>query len=117
MTQYQVTNGSIVSAEGAWAMTKGFGFNMSFTVNFERATADYNSARGAEGLKLFEEGREPRIIAPPGGDGYIGELTHFVDSIQHNRAPTIVTAQDGLRSVEICEAEERSIRTGQVVIL
>ena len=40
-------------AEGTWAMTKGFGFNMSYTVNFERATADYDMARGAEALKLF----------------------------------------------------------------
>ena len=117
VTQYQVTNGSIVSAEGAWAMTKGFGFNMSFTVNFERATADYDSARGAEALKLFEEGRDPRIVSCEGGDGYIGEIKHFVDSIRNNRRPTIVTPQDGLRSVEICEAEERSVRTGQIVIL
>src|SRR5436190_4516628 len=43
VTQYELAPPArgIAYAEGAWAMSAGFGFNMSYTVNFERATADY----------------------------------------------------------------------------
>lgn len=117
MAQYSVESGATVSAEGGWAMTEGFGFNMEYTVVFERATADYNLARGADALKLFEQGQKPRTISLPAGDGYLGELSHMVESIREGRAPTVVTARDGARAIEICEAEEESIRTGRMVPL
>jgi len=117
VTQYEVTSGAIVHAEGSWAMTPGFGFNMSYTVNFERATADYDIARGKEALRLSEEGQGARVIPFDAPDGYVGELKHFVDCVRNGRAPTVVTAKDGLASVEICEAEERSVNQRQIVSL
>ncbi len=117
VAQYQVASGAAIHAEGAWAMSEGFGFSMTYTVNFENATADFDIARGADALKLFEKGKEPRTIQCEGGDGYVGELKHLLESIHGGRPPTVVTARDGLSAVEICEAEERSIRTGQIVQL
>jgi predicted dehydrogenase len=90
---------------------------MSYTVMFERATVDYDSARGDAALQVWEEGKEPAIITPEGPDGYVGELQHLIASIRSGTAPTIVTAHDGLSAVEICEAEEKSVATGQVVSL
>lgn len=116
LTQYQVEGGATVSAEGSWAMADGFGFNMAFTVVFEKATVDYDLSR-KRALRLFGKGKKPRTIYPEGGDGYIGELSHMVESIEAGHAPTMVTAQDGMSAVEICEAEEKSIATGQVVPL
>jgi predicted dehydrogenase len=52
---------------------------------------------------------------PP--DGYVGELRHFVECIHNGKAPSVVTAQDGLASIEICEAEERSVNTRQIIQL
>jgi predicted dehydrogenase len=117
VAQYTVANGASVSAEGSWMMSDGFGFNMAYTVIFERATADYDLARGAEALKLFEQGKGARVVAPEPGDGYIGELGYMADCIEQRRPPTRVTGQDGLSAVEICEAEDQSIRTGQPVAL
>ena len=117
VTQYEVASGAIVHAEGSWAMTRGFGFNMSYTVNFERATADYDVARGKEALKLSEEGQGSRVIAFEGPDGYVNELRHFAECIRTGKPPSVVTAQDGLSSIEICEAEERSIKERQIVSL
>lgn len=115
VTQYEVASGAAVHAEGSWAMAKGFGFNMSYTVNFERATTDYDIARGADALKLFAEGEPPRTITCPGPDGYETELRHAVSAALAGRKPTIVTEADGLAAVQICEAEEKSVRTGQSV--
>lgn len=117
VTLYQVTGGATVSAEGSWGMTEGFGFNMAFTVNFENATADYDISRGADALKLFEKGKEPQIIRCEGIDGYVGEWRHFLEAVENRKQPTLVTAEDGLGAVEICEAEEASVRTGAVVKL
>ena len=114
---YQVEGGATVSAEGSWAMSDGFGFNMAYTVNFERATADLDIARGADALKLFVTGQPPEVLRPPGGDGYIGELTHFAECIRAGRAPSIVTPGDGAAAVALCEAEAMSIKTGQLVTL
>lgn len=113
VTQYMVPGGASVYAEGSWLMASGF--SMSYTVMFENATVDFDSARGDSALQVLEEGKEPRVVTPEGPDGYVGELSHFIAAIQRGEGPTIVTAQDGLSAVEICEAEETSVLTGQVV--
>jgi predicted dehydrogenase len=117
VTQYEVASGAIVHAEGSWAMCPGFGFNMSYTVNFERATADYDIARGPDALRLAVEGRPAEVIRLAPSDGYIGELRHFIAAIAAGRPPTVVTAQDGLGSVEICAAEEQSVQERRIVPL
>lgn len=117
VTQYDVEGGAAVSAEGSWLMSEGFGFSMGYTVNFERATADFESGRGAEALKVFEDGKGASVVPVPEGDGYIGELGHFIESIAAGRAPSLVTPADGAGAVAICEAEEKSVLTGQAVEL
>lgn len=117
VTSYQFPSGIPVTAEGSWLMADGFGFTMECTVNFEKATIDFDLARGADALKLCEEGQKPVTIKCEGEDGYLVELRHMIESIQNGTPPTIVTAADGLSAVEICEAEEKSIKSGAVVSL
>ncbi|HEY3319492.1 MAG TPA: Gfo/Idh/MocA family oxidoreductase [Planctomycetota bacterium] len=117
LAQYVVAGDVAVSAEGGWVMSDGYGFSMSFKVIFENATVDFDSARGAEAFRLFQTGQTPQTLSISGADGYMGELQHLIDSIAAGRPPSIVTAQDGMSAVEICEAEERSIKSGQVVAL
>jgi predicted dehydrogenase len=114
VTQYQFASGVLVSAEGSWLVAPGGGFNMSYTVHFENAMADYDFSRGAEALKLFE-GKRPRVVKCKGPDGYARELQHMIESIQNGQPPTVVTGPDALSAVQICEAEERSAQTGQLV--
>jgi len=116
-TTYQINGGAPVTTEGSWLMAEGFGFKMEYTVNFEKATADYDSSRGGEALKLFEDGQKPRVIHCGNEDGYVLELRHIIESIQKRTPPGVVTAADGLSAVEICEAEERSAKTGAFVRL
>jgi predicted dehydrogenase len=117
VAQYQVECGAAVSAEGGWVMGDGHGFEMAFTVIFENATLDFNSKHGTEGLRLYENGQQPRTIAVEPGDGYLGELAYMIDCIVNAQAPAIVTGQDGASAVEICEAEGESIRTGRIIAL
>ena len=115
VTQYQFGSDVMVHAEGSWAMTEGFGFSAGFTVNFENATADFDLARGVDALRLFEKGQPVRTVKPEGYDGYVRELSHMLESIRAGVPPSVVTAEDAVSAIEICEAEERSIRNGQPV--
>ena len=114
VTQYQFESGVLVSAEGSWLVTPGGGFNMAYTVHFENAMADYDLARGAEALKLIERGKKPRVLKCKGPDGYVRELQHMLDSIRTGQRPTVVTGPDALSAVQICEAEERSVKSGNI---
>lgn len=117
VTQYVVKGGAAVSAEGSWLMSGAHPFTMQYTVNFETATAEFDISRGAEALRLYEDGKPMQVIKPEGVDGYVGELTHLIESIRRKCPPSTVSAKDGLTAVRICEAEEESVLTGKVVKL
>jgi predicted dehydrogenase len=113
VTQYNYPGGPAVHAEGSWLLTGNF--SMSYTMLCERATLDFDMARGAEALVVTEAGKKPRVVKPGGPDGYSGEIRHMLEAIQSGKAPKVVTAQDGLSAVQICEAEAKSVKTGRVV--
>lgn len=117
VTQYVFDGDLVVSAEGSWIMTGDYPFQMTYTVNFERATAEFDLARGREALRLYRDGRPAATVPLPETDGYVEELRYFVRCIRRGQPPQRVTAADALRAVEICAAEERSVRTGRVVPL
>lgn len=116
-TIYRFENGPSVTAEGSWLLHQGFGFKMSYRADFEHATIDYDSKRGQEALIIYENGKGKTIISLqwPDPDGYVGELRYFVECIEKETPPQIVTAEDGYWSVKICELEEHSALTGKPV--
>jgi predicted dehydrogenase len=110
VTQYDYPGGPAVHAEGSWLLAHGF--DMAYTLYCERATLDYDLARGADALVITQLGGLPRAVPPTGTDGYEGEIDYFLGCIGLRQAPHTVTAADGLTALEICEAEEKSVRTG-----
>jgi predicted dehydrogenase len=115
VTQYQYPGGPSVCAEGSWLLPAGF--HMSYTVHCERAMLDYDLARGAEALRISEPGQAERVLPLEPGDGYGAEIGYFVDCVAERRAPSVVIGRDGATALEICEAEERSLRSGAAVAL
>ncbi len=115
VTQYHYPGGPAVHAEGSWLLAQGF--NMAYTLHCERATLDFDLARGTEVLRVTEFGQPPRTVPCDGPDGYSAEISYLLECVDRGRPPRMVTGQDGLTALEICEAEEQSIRTGQPVKL
>jgi predicted dehydrogenase len=113
ITQYIYPGGPVVSAEGGWLMAGGF--NMSYTIHCERATLNFDLSRANDALRVTEQGKTARIVPPEAGDGYRGEIRYLIDCIQQGTKPTTVSDRDGFLALRICEAEEESARTGQVV--
>ncbi|MCU0777157.1 MAG: Gfo/Idh/MocA family oxidoreductase [Akkermansiaceae bacterium] len=115
ITQYDYPGGPSVCAEGSWLMAKGF--NMAYTLFCEQATIDFDLARGADALEVSETGKDPRVVDAGEGDGYSKEIDYVIECVAGGEKPSVVTAIDGLTALEICEAEEQSIRSGQLVKL
>ena len=113
VTQYFFPDGPVVHAEGSWLLPQGF--NMSFTLHCERAAIDFDLARGKDALQITRPGKPSRTVKLAAGDGYAAEIRYFVDCVAHGQAPAVVTAQDGVTALAICEAEEKSVRTGRLV--
>jgi predicted dehydrogenase len=112
VTEYVYDRGpALVSAEGSWCMADGFAFTMRYTVNFERATADFDIGREHQLIVSQNGAAETLDLA---GDGYGAELAYFLDCVQTGRAPRVVTADEAVTGLQILEAEQRSIETGRI---
>jgi predicted dehydrogenase len=115
LTQYQFDDVPLVTAEGAWAMSKGFNFQMQYQINFERATAVFDLS-AAQPLVLYRNGQaEPMPLDAT--MGYLHEIQYFLECVQKDQRPKTVTLQDAAEAVRIVEAEVESIRSGQAIKL
>ena len=115
LTQYIFDNHVMVSAEGGWGMANGFGFRMQYNVNFDRATAEYRFGREMP-LMLYADGKSQPVEFPR-HDGYVGELSYFLECVKTKTKPMRVTADDAVTGLTIIEAEKRSAESGQVVLV
>lgn len=115
VTQYRYPDGPAVHAEGSWLLKQGF--NMAYTLHCELATLDYDLARGAERLLVTRTGEPPRAIQTDDADGYAMEIDAILRCVATRQPPNVVTASDAVTALEICEAEETSIRSGAPVKL
>jgi predicted dehydrogenase len=104
----------LVSAEGTWTMQEGYGFNMSYTANFENGTLSYLLDEN-ETLKLFRSGQEPESIKLKKGMGYEFEIRAFVDEILSGNATNFDLLRQAAETIAIVEAEKTSIETCSVV--
>lgn len=114
-TQYNYPKGPTVYAEGSWLLAKGF--HMSYTLQCERATLDFDLARGSDAMQVTEHGKKTRTTKFSGPDGYRTEIGYMISAVQTGKKPAVVTAADAVSGLEICEAEEKSVRTGKLVKL
>ena len=115
VTHYQTSGGGLIVAEGSWAMADGFAFLMQYTVNFELATASFDSACD-EPLKLSRNGETDAVVLEA-GMGYEHEIAYFIDCVREKRQPKRVTMRDAAEAVRLIEAEVQSVREGRPVSL
>lgn len=116
VTQYQVEEVPVVTAEGSWAMSEGFVFRMQYTLNFDKATLSYDSVLD-DPLTLARDGEVCPIGITRDGLGYDHELAYFIDCVKQGRKPQHVTMQDAANAIRLIEAEIESIKTGRSVTL
>jgi predicted dehydrogenase len=112
-TLYLYKHVPLVSAEGGWAMAPGFGFQMQYTVNFEKATAVFDLG-APDQLRLIQQGKS-KPVAVKKGMGYQHEIAYFLECVRTGRRPRTVEPASAALSVKIVEAEVRSLKSGRPV--
>ncbi len=105
-----------VLVEGYWDMPPGHGFNMGFSALFEQAGVVWDCASGKPlTVFLLNGGMETPEMLPD--DGYLNEITYFLDCVELNRRPQVSTPQQSREAVAIALAEAESVRTGRMISL
>jgi predicted dehydrogenase len=114
VTQYLYDDERIVTAEGSWAMTPSFGFEMSFNIALEKATIVYDITREPKFKVYPAEGQNytPKVEK---SDGWFLEIAHFVQTISGQKIQPITSPEQSLNSVKIIEAEKESLTKGQKI--
>jgi predicted dehydrogenase len=114
VTQYLYDDERIVTAEGSWAMTPSFGFEMSFNIALEKATIIYDITRVPMFKVCPAEGQNytPKVEK---SDGWFLEIAHFVQTISGQKIQPITSPEQSLNSVKIIEAEKESLTKGQKI--
>jgi len=115
-TQYLYDDDKCVTAEGGWAMTPSFGFEMSFNIALEKATIVYDLTRDPMFRVCPAEGEAftPEVEK---GDGWLLQIAHFAKAVRGEKVDPVTTLDDSMNSVKIVDAEKESISKGQKVLL
>lgn len=109
VTDFAYGDNKTVTATASWMMSKSYGFSMGFRIALEKATILFASGH-KPALRVYPadgDSYTPDNLAP--GDGYGGEIAHFIELVKGNVAP-VITPNDAKRSVEMALAAEKSIK-------
>ena len=115
-TQYLYDDDMVITAEGGWAMTPSFGFEMSFNIAMEKATLVYDLTRDPM-FKVCPAEGEAFTPEVEKGDGWFLQIAHFAKAVRGEKVEPITTLADSMNSVKIVDAEKESISKGQRVSL
>lgn len=112
-------DGLVAAVEGGWNFPDTFPFEMSYTAEFEKATADFNP-KNTPALIVYE--RSGKVDKPvfdkiesAGSEGnisdlggYFYELRYFVDHLVQNKPFKVLTPEQARDSLEIVLEEKES---------
>lgn len=115
-TEYIYGDDKAVMAEGGWAMTPVFGFEMSFNIALEKATVVYDLTRDPAFKVCPVEGDAftPEVVE---GDGWLLQIKHFAKAAAGEEVEPITTLAASRDSVRIVEAEKESAKKMEKVTL
>ena len=106
----------VITAEGTWAMSPSFGFEMSFNLMLEGATLTYDCTR-SPAYRVCPVDGDASSPDVGSGDGYSRQIEYFASQIRAETVPEVLTLAQSLESVRIVLAEIESARTGKTVSL
>lgn len=109
-TQYDV-GGPLVLAEGAWTMSRSFGFEREFKIVFEKATLVLASRHNPEFCLYPDEG-EPFTPEIGNTNAYQNQANWFVEKINGKNTDTPTSPESCRDSVRIVDAEKHSALHG-----
>lgn len=110
------TDNFLVVAEGDWTCQPGTPFEMAFKIICETATICYNSNQENTLVVYPKKGGEEYPAFEP-GDGYHNEIEYFLDCIENNTTPSVMTPAEAREALVVALAEIKSVETGKPVAI
>lgn len=107
-TSYFYDRNISVNAEGGWHFHKGFKFEMSFVIRFEKATLSYN-INSKPTLVLYEINRKEYFSKLKKTDGWEGEIRYFVDCVKNDKQIEKATPIESMNAVKVVMDEKKSL--------
>ena len=105
-------NGPLLSAEAGWLNAPGLPFEHGYDAFFEKGTVHFNSSTAPEPLLYTTAGKEARKLVIKPVDGFAKELRAAIESVKSGRVDPLLKAAGAADSLAVCNAEERSVRSG-----
>lgn len=108
VSEYRFDDNTAVTATGSWMMSSSHGFMMGFRIALEKATLIMDSKQDPA-FRVFPAEGEPYSPADlASGDGYSGEIAHFVELVCGNTAP-LITPEQAKESVRMARLAADSV--------
>ncbi|WZL73949.1 Gfo/Idh/MocA family oxidoreductase [Clostridiaceae bacterium 35-E11] len=124
ITIMNFVSGAKAYVEGSSLMTQGYPFTMTLRAVGTKGTSEFRFAGGfnienkemaANQFLLYKNDQLPKMIATEGQDAYFNEIKYFIDCIEQNIDPKIVTQEDSKEVLEIMLGIKKSLETGEVI--
>ena len=107
-------SGLSVVITGGWHHPRSYPFSMEYTVVAENGTVEYNSAGRPPTIYRADGSEAPLEL--PAGDGYVGEITYFVDCVRRNGRPEMCSPESSARAVKLALLlDEARSRNGEII--
>jgi len=111
-TIYKYEDGPAVSASGGFVVPESFPFEAGAFINLEKA-----AVKIGEGVTVYPEGGEAYSLEIDSDDGYYWELKDFAACVAEGRPSRVVSVEDAIESIELCQAELKSVLENREISL
>ena len=110
------TENFMVSAEGNWICHPSTPFRMAFEIVCETATIQYD-CNETNPLRVYPRSGGEEIPEFTPGDGYHNEIEYFLECIDTDVTPTVVTPTEAREALTVGLAEIQSVEDGKTVAI
>ncbi len=110
-TIYRFTNGPAVSSTGGFVVPGNFPFEAGAFINLEKA-----AVKIGEEVKVFPMDEDPYTLEIADEDGYYWELKDFISCVAEGRPSRVVSVKEAIESIELCQAELRSVLENREIV-
>ncbi len=112
----EFNNGSKAYVEGGYLNPKGSGLNSQMRIYGDKAKLEMYSHE--DKIILKENNNEKTILLDiPVIDGYVEEVTYFMDAIDAGKAPSVISVDEAIESLSVCLALKKSLKEGNWIEL
>ncbi|MEC9349760.1 MAG: Gfo/Idh/MocA family oxidoreductase, partial [Planctomycetota bacterium] len=111
-TYHGKAKGPLLSAEAGWLNAPGLPFEHGYDAFFEKGTVHFNSSTAPKPLLYTSAGRAARKLAIKPVNGFARELQAAIQSVRTGKVDPLLKAAGAADSLTVCNAEERSVRSG-----